>query len=1500
MAGTLDANTPDAPHYVDYEEYVDFQLEKTRSSIKLTDIFTTLTTLAVAVIGYLLVFVVLDQWVLDGGFGYVSRVGLLSVLMIGVLGTLVWRVLLPLLRRVHPLYAARVIERSDPNLKSNLVNFVDVRQSNAQSAPMVLKAMEKRAAVELSHIDVEEAVDRRPLLRIAYALLGIVTVAALYIIFSPKDPFASVKRALLPTAAIDVATETTISDVAPGDKDVPARTELPIEADVRGKDADHAQILFTTADHKYVDQPVEMKRIEPTMPRFRGVLNGENAHGLLQSLTYRIVAGDAHTRDFVVNVIQPPSARVDEVHYDFPTYMQLENTTTQGGHIDGWEGTKVTVKATTNVPVKTATVVLTDVEDTAARGEEFSMEVTDGTKLSLTWPLKFRDDGTAGRYYHIDVKTENKETDPAPTQYTVRIRPDQRPEVALLSPASDLDMPSNGIIPLVIQATDPDFQLRSITLKTERSGETFPDQKLFNENLGQTFRGNYDFRLEPLRLKVGQTIQLWIEAKDNKQPTANRATTPRINVRIGEPASAQAVQQELAKEKQKQQDQLARADDALNPDKEDNIPPRDAGDDTRPEKPQPRPEAGEEPPKNDKKGPERDPENAPNPPDQNNDEKQGQPKKPAPDDFQQALKKLLQKEKPQEQAGEKNQADEQKPQPTEEQNPSEKGAAGKSTTDKSNAGKGNKEGDQSDKGRTNNAKKAGNDSAKSDQAPADDKSPSGDRPEGKNQQPADKSKSKSDKNESPGKNPGKTDGKKDQAAGDESKTDKTGGKGNTEEKNDPSARPEGENPQKSPKSADPKSKPKGDQGKSDSGQSGDDQSGTPMPDKKPGQGDQPAGDEKPGDKNDAGKNDSGKTDDAGKDDAGKKEDAGKKAASGGKDDTGKKDPGKKDGGKKVEGAKPGDQEEGTTDSPKTETPGADDHPENEQKNPKAGGAGQKSADKSDPAAKSNDSSKGQSSPNKTNQPEGDQQEGAGGGEKSKKTGEGAKKASDDSDGTGEEKPADESPDAKKKKATGDESGEATGDKDGDPQAPRAQKDVKKKAGSEAGAKKSSDNPDQGAKKPGEKRMPKEGSTGASEDPDHAQRAPDGKNPTEQPGELNDPPSKPRPDIKKDSQSEKRPDQPPNAGNPPLKGPGRKDGQKAQSPDTGEKGSGAATDQGKPGANSQGPGDKSDEDGNTDPSVEKTGQPGAKKGTGSTTKPADKEGQKEAGAGDDAGDKPSAKGDNGKSGGKDGEPGEADQAAEKSSADKAQGKQAGQKGPPGEGESGEKSDSKSGKGNSGKSDSKSPGNKADGDSSQPGKPGKPGNSRSGAGPSSLPGDGNEPGEGPGGPSDAEAPKPREGSNDDDPPSPQEDEANLEFARKASNLVLRKLKGQLERGEVDQELLDELGWKDRKDVEKLVKFLEQGLNPRDDDSSPEAVARRMQFEETLKSLRLGNETGRRKSGEGKSRAIQNMNTRNVPVPPEYRKLYESYTRSLSKQADPATDKSGAAKAKKAAGK
>ena len=179
--------------------------------------------------------------------------------------------------------------------------------------------------------------------------------------------------------------------------------------------------------------------------------------------------------------------------------MQLERRQTPEPHIDGREGPQSRCGRRRTSP-SSARIVTTDVEDVKSKGEEYAMQVSGGTRLTGTVKLDFRSDGSLPRFYHIDVKTAKRETDPDPTQYTFLIRPDQKPEVALLAPTADLDMPANGVIPLVIQAADPDFLLRSIVLKAERKGDAFPDEKLFESELPrQSYRGKYDFALSTLR-----------------------------------------------------------------------------------------------------------------------------------------------------------------------------------------------------------------------------------------------------------------------------------------------------------------------------------------------------------------------------------------------------------------------------------------------------------------------------------------------------------------------------------------------------------------------------------------------------------------------------------------------------------------------------------------------------------------------------------------------------------------------------------------------------------------------------------------------------------------------------------------------------------------------------------------------------------------------------------------------------------------------------------------
>ena len=1078
--------------YVDYDEFVDFQIEKARNHIKATDIFTTLTSLAAAFVGYLLVFVVCDHWVIAGGFSDWARVSLLVALLATMGAILVRRVVLPLIRRVHPLYAARMLEKSDPKLQSNLLNFVDLQHSEGvASSPVVVRAMQKRAALELSNIDIDEAIDRRPLLRVAYALLAIVVVSALYIVLSPKDPFQSVKRALLPMASIDAATETTISDVTPGDDKVPARTLLTIEADVRGKDADRARILFTTADHKYVDEAVEMHRIDADLPRFRGTLNGENGRGLLQSLHYSIAAGDARTREYQVDVVQPPTARVDEVHCSFPTYMQLEERTTPGGNVDGWEGATVTVRATANMPVKSASVVLTDNEDPHAKGEEIAMDVVDGTKLTARWKLEFRTDGTFARYYHIQVRTAKNETDPDPALHTVRIRPDQRPEVELVFPRGDLTgehaKPANAVIPLVIQASDPDFQLRSIRLMAESNGEELRVPTLFDgRDLGQSFRGSYDWDLSRHNLRPGQRVQFWIEARDNKQPTANRGVTPRLTLEIREEKSAEEIRQDLAAEKKNQEDQLARADDSRNQEGREELPGKEPSGDgsdqpnedkgSANERPNPPDsDTGAEPPKADPKRDEKDPNDAESA--ENRGERQP---KPAGNENERALEKLLQQQADEER--EKKQQENRRPSDADGQDQS---------------GSDSRPGAKPAPKKDGNKSKAGSEGEKT--SSETERDPQG-KPTGK-------------PNESP--RPDGSTEKQNDPPRDGEKQKGKGKAGTSGESKEPGT---GKNPDK-PGDPSKDGTPKDDTKKPD---------GTKNSTPKKGPGDEPDPDQKKpekGSKDDPNKNrtgDSESGDDRNRDDGTSPPDKpGENAdsSSGGEDREGRKPDEKKPNENQKDGG------------------GADGSDDKGDKSPASDGkVDDENATTDDQGNQTGTPSKSKSKSKGGKETEGD----ADGGDPTKPDPKGRsdKQSDSDSGAEGEEEPAEDSPDAKKRKATGNETGEASGSKDDDPEAVKAKNDLKRKPGTEPGKTKPSEkkpSESEAGKPNADQRKAQPGTSSSRDDAKDTKRAPDGKAPKEPMPRTDDPSSSREPN--RSTEKNKIPGEPPDAGNQDTK-PGK--------------------------------------------------------------------------------------------------------------------------------------------------------------------------------------------------------------------------------------------------------------------------------------------------------------------------------------------------------------------------
>ena len=1368
------AGSANSSRYVDFDEYVDLKLQKTRATIKTTDLFVALAGVAAMFLGYLLAFVVLDQWVVPGGFGIGLRWTLLLTLLVATAAWLAWKVGRPYLRSVNRLFAAHEIEKSEPELKSNLLNLVDLRAAGREIDPSVLRALERHAAVQLQQIDVTQAIDHRPLMRTAYVLLAVVVLFCLYALISPKKISNSIWRGLLPAANVEVSTRTEILNVEPGDTSVQARTSVEVFADLAGVIPEKVVLLYTTADGKFQNEPVELRPDAEGQTRFKGMLVGEPGQGLLQDLTYVVRAGDAVSPQFHITVEQPPSAAPDKVKLEFPAYMKLEPTEQPGGQIDAWEGTKVTLSAHTNMPVKSAVVeFLDDPQVAKSNGEDIPMTVSsDGRHLEAKWTLALRSDASYSKHYRIQCKTEAGATDPRPTVYGITIHPDLPPEVALLEPVRDLEAPANAIIPLLIQARDPDFELSRINLHVEKSG-----QSILNDSISDTKQSRalikHDLALDRLGLSAGDVIEFWVEAFDNKQPRANRKNNPRLKERIIKPVSEKEVQKQLA-ENQKQRDQrLADAKQEQNtegrPDQQPqdagaNDPPRDPNNPNKPDRDPMPPENGE-PSKDQTAGKD------------GNNGQQGQPK-------------------------DKGKAEGQDGTGTDQREPgAADGKNGDSSKDNAKPDDPKPDGSNRDDKSGTKSKRLSPDGENDDEALKtliEKLAKPGDEKQGSEKTPRDESNTDSKDNSEPKGTTGEKDPKQRNSRPDNTGAEPMNDGGN----NDPTAKGDPK-PGPKPTETDP-TKPDPNKPNSDSKANGDQKNDVNNKGQRPET--PPKGEPKPNDSE------------------GPKNDKGPKGAEAPKDDAANKSQNPSDKGDMPKNA--ASPEKGATDN--KSGPGEKPNPASPKKN---------GTDNKQP---------GEPKPN------------------------------------GPQEQAPDSPDAIKKPGTGDEKGTAKPETD-----PSAKPTPKKGDGLDRDPKGKANTRPADPKNDGSTPSPK----------DDPKANPNGdKQPGKQPNDpkIEQQPTEPgKTPMPKSTQKQKDGD--PKTADEPVKGDGSKDQKSDKPTGGGEQGASKPDKEGTSGGKESGEGDPNKRPGTQQQSDSKDGKPGNQKDSGAGSNSKEKGEPKAGGSkdGDPTGDKPEeagkpnspdapSKDGASKDGDKGGDSPKGDPSASDKQGDKKQGadqKQNDKKQPGGTKDSGDKSSSndKDGKGDGKGGEGNGESGKGDGKPASDGKP----SDKPGKGPGGKQGRQSNGGGGRNGPvSDAS-----ENDAAGQATSLEESEAaNLEYNKQASELVLKRLQDGLERGDVDPELLEQLGWTEaemKRFAERLGKHLQESKST---EETPESLARKQQFEEMLKSLDLKKQ-GTKRSGENSpQRDVNQIESRRNNVPPQYRKAYEQFTKDLARQKQP----------------
>ncbi len=438
--------------------------------------------------------------------------------IIGVLGYLLYRYLIqPLRVKLTPHDVALNVERKHRDLEDRLVSALQFGETETEDPikSHLLQRLVTDAMERTDGIDFKATVDKskkRKHIGIAAAVLAGCTLIAL--IF-PTELNISLNRLLSPWEKTEPVFTTKLI-VEPGNARILRGRSLAINAEVTGKAADKARLIYTKGDSA-VDtelqrQEIDMMRIESEKRRF-----GYEIFNINENMEYYVTANGAASESYTIEVFDMPKVTAVEVTYTYPAYTHLNPITQQGeGNIRAVTGSQAEVRITTHKAIQSATLTM-DAQDPTP------MLISDGRTLTTT--LEVLNDGK----YTVKLLCVDGFNNQTPIEYTITAIPDEPPEIVIKEPGRDIKATKLEEVRVVAEAMD-DYGVEHMTLKYSiGSGEP---QELEAETVEvkakKIISGAYVFYLEELNVEPGELISYYAQATDNNTRTGPGTSTSEL------------------------------------------------------------------------------------------------------------------------------------------------------------------------------------------------------------------------------------------------------------------------------------------------------------------------------------------------------------------------------------------------------------------------------------------------------------------------------------------------------------------------------------------------------------------------------------------------------------------------------------------------------------------------------------------------------------------------------------------------------------------------------------------------------------------------------------------------------------------------------------------------------------------------------------------------------------------------------------------------------------
>lgn len=411
-------------------EFVIFTIERLKARLRTNDLLTGLLGLLALVLVWLLTVVVVDQAVvLSRPARLVLVVVLSAIAALSLVAVLSW----PTIRRLNNLYVARMIENSDENrFRNSLTTFVEIATDPAAPGD-VRRAVAEKAARDLTELDVDDLIRRKPLRWMALVLATAGSVLLAFGLLAPRGFSAGLARAV--GADIEPPTATRIVNLHPPDGyRVVAGAAVTVELQLGGSLPDEAAIELQHAGGHSQRKP--MRRTGDESWEF-------TVSDLLEDMNFVIHAGDARSLRHRLIVYPLPHVREVTCLLNWPSYLRREPQTVNSGNIEAPVGTRVAITVLTSHPPDLPQLKFGDgrriqlrpLPDGSGAEGEFVVPQTGGS-----YTISFRD---------REMQLENRH----PVEYRITPLEDRPPQVEL-TPGGPLDVAGDASAELCVRAAD--------------------------------------------------------------------------------------------------------------------------------------------------------------------------------------------------------------------------------------------------------------------------------------------------------------------------------------------------------------------------------------------------------------------------------------------------------------------------------------------------------------------------------------------------------------------------------------------------------------------------------------------------------------------------------------------------------------------------------------------------------------------------------------------------------------------------------------------------------------------------------------------------------------------------------------------------------------------------------------------------------------------------------------------------------------------------------------